>query len=110
LSDNNQLTKSQMSVEAVLLHHADWKDFKAVILTPPLCIRHDACINITEKVGNDTLPSTQHMQSYPHCRLYDKQKESSSFFTMYLIPFLFRLLYPLFNFQQVEVTANHLLI
>jgi len=24
-----------MSVEAVLLHHADWKDFKAVILTPP---------------------------------------------------------------------------
>ncbi|HBQ74979.1 MAG TPA: hypothetical protein DD755_13865 [Erysipelotrichaceae bacterium] len=35
MSDNNQLTKSQMSVEAVLLHHADWKDFKAVILTPP---------------------------------------------------------------------------
>lgn len=35
MTDNNQLTKSQSSVEAVLLHHADWKDFKAVTLIPP---------------------------------------------------------------------------
>ena len=108
MSDNNQLTKSQMSVEAVLLHHADWKDFKAVILTPPSALDMMP-VSILQKRWEMIRCLAHSICKAIHIAAY-KQKESSSFFTMYLIPFLFRLLYPLFNFQQVEVTANHLLI
>ena len=95
-----------MSVEAVLLHHADWKDFKAVILTPPSALDMMPVSILQKRWEMIRCLLLQHMQSYPHCRLYDKPK-IKTIFSNVLDSFPFACYIPCLIFQQVEVTANH---